>query len=130
MAGKKEEHCSFCGRPKSETILLVSGLEAQICNHCIEQAKVILDEETTGQFQAPDYQNSILKPAEIKKFLDMYVIGQDEAKKVLAVAVYNHYKRISQTQQDDNEVQSEKSNIVLVGESGTGKKLLARNITR
>ncbi len=130
MAGKKEEHCSFCGRPKSETILLVSGLEAQICNHCIEQAKVILDEETTGQFQAPDYQNSILKPAEIKKFLDMYVIGQDEAKKVLAVAVYNHYKRISQKQQDDNEVEIEKSNIVLVGETGTGKTLLARTIAR
>ncbi|NOX86292.1 MAG: ATP-dependent Clp protease ATP-binding subunit ClpX [Chlorobi bacterium] len=130
MAGKKEEeHCSFCGRPKSETIILVSGLEAQICNHCIEQAKLILDEETAGQFLAPDYQNSILKPAEIKKFLDRYVIGQDEAKKVLAVAVYNHYKRISQ-KQDDNEVEIEKSNIVLVGETGTGKTLLARTIAR
>ncbi len=130
MAGKKEEeHCSFCGRPKSETLLLVSGLEAQICNYCIEQAKLILDEETTGQFQAPDYQNSIMKPAEIKKFLDRYVIGQDEAKKVLAVAVYNHYKRISQ-KLDDNEVEIEKSNIVLVGETGTGKTLLARTIAR
>ncbi|HDO27078.1 MAG TPA: ATP-dependent Clp protease ATP-binding subunit ClpX [Bacteroidetes bacterium] len=133
MAGKKEikkeEHCSFCGRPKSETRILVSGLEAQICDHCIEQAKLILDEETTGQFQPPDYQKSVLKPAEIKEFLDRYVIGQDEAKKVLAVAVYNHYKRISQ-KMDDNEVEIEKSNIVLVGETGTGKTLLARTIAR
>lgn len=129
MAGKKEEHCAFCGRPKSETTLLVSGLEAQICNHCIEQAKIILDEETSGSFQVPDYQKSVLKPAEIKEFLNQYVIGQDEAKKVLAVAVYNHYKRISQ-KQDENDVEIEKSNIVLVGETGTGKTLLARTIAR
>jgi len=129
MAGKKEEHCAFCGRPKSETTLLVSGLEAQICDHCIEQAKIILDEETSGSFQVPDYQKSVLKPAEIKEFLNQYVIGQDEAKKVLAVAVYNHYKRISQ-KQDENDVEIEKSNIVLVGETGTGKTLLARTIAR
>jgi len=129
MAGKKEESCSFCGRPKSQTTILVSGLEGQICNFCIEQARLILDEETAGQFEVPDFEKSVLKPAEIKAFLDRYVIGQDEAKKVLAVAVYNHYKRIAQ-KLDENEVEIEKSNIVLVGETGTGKTLLARTIAR
>jgi ATP-dependent Clp protease ATP-binding subunit ClpX len=129
MAGKKDESCSFCGRPKSQTSLLISGLEGQICNFCIEQAKSILEEETGGQFQPPDIKKSVLKPSEIKAFLDRYVIGQDEAKKVLAVAVYNHYKRIAQ-KTDENEVEIEKSNIVLVGETGTGKTLLARTIAR
>jgi ATP-dependent Clp protease ATP-binding subunit ClpX len=129
MAKKKDEHCAFCGRPKSETTLLVSGLEGQICNFCIEQSKLILDEETGGQFEAPDIKTSVLKPREIKVFLDQYVIGQDEAKKVLAVAVYNHYKRIAQID-DENDVEIEKSNIVLVGETGTGKTLLARTIAR
>jgi ATP-dependent Clp protease ATP-binding subunit ClpX len=129
MAKKKDESCSFCGRPKSQTTLLVSGLEGQICNFCIEQAKSILEEETVGQFQPPDIQKSVLKPSEIKAFLDNYVIGQDEAKKVLSVAVYNHYKRIAQ-KTDENEVEIEKSNIILVGETGTGKTLLARTIAR
>ena len=129
MAGKKKESCSFCGRPKSDTTILVSGLEGQICNFCIEQARVILDEESAGQFEAPDYEKSVLKPTEIKSFLDRYVIGQDEAKKVLAVAVYNHYKRIGQ-KTDENDVEIEKSNIVLVGETGTGKTLLAQTIAR
>lgn len=129
MASKTEDHCSFCGRPKSETDILVSGLEGQICNHCIEQSKLILEEELGGEFQAPDIEKSVLKPTEIKAFLDRYVIGQDEAKKVLAVAVYNHYKRIAQ-KADENEVEIEKSNIVLVGETGTGKTLLARTIAR
>jgi len=129
MAKKKDEHCAFCGRPKSETTLLVSGMEGQICNFCIEQSKLILDEETGAEFEAPDIKKSVLKPKEIKGFLDQYVIGQDEAKKVLAVAVYNHYKRIAQ-KNDDNEVEIEKSNIILVGETGTGKTLLARTIAR
>lgn len=129
MAKKKDEHCAFCGRPKSETTLLVSGLEGQICNFCIDQAKLILEEETGGEFQVPDLKKSVLKPREIKSFLEQYVIGQDEAKKVLAVAVYNHYKRIAQ-KSDENEVEIEKSNIVLVGETGTGKTLLARTIAR
>lgn len=129
MAGKKEEKCSFCGRPKSDTTILVSGLEGQICNFCIEQAKIILEEETETEFDTPDFEKSVLKPVEIKTFLDKYVIGQDDAKKVLAVAVYNHYKRIAQ-KTDDNDVEIEKSNIVLVGETGTGKTLLARSIAR
>ena len=96
MSPKKEESCSFCGRPKSETTLLVSGLEGQICNFCIDQAKLILEEESSGDFSPPDIEKSVLKPTEIKAFLDRYIIGQDEAKKVLSVAVYNHYKRIAQ----------------------------------
>ena len=129
MASKKEESCSFCGRPKSETTLLVSGLEGQICNFCIDQAKLILEEESSGDFSPPDIEKSVLKPVEIKAFLDRYIIGQEEAKKVLSVAVYNHYKRIAQ-KNDENEVEIEKSNIILVGETGTGKTLMARTIAR
>lgn len=129
MTKKTKEHCSFCGREKADTTILVSGIEAQICNFCIEQAKIIVEEESNREFETPDYATSVLKPSEIKAFLDTYVIGQEEAKKVLAVAVYNHYKRIAQ-KQDENEVEIEKSNIVLVGETGTGKTLLARTIAR
>ncbi len=130
MARKTEEHCSFCGRPKSETELLVSGMEAQICNYCIEQAKTILDEELKTKYNRLDkIDHTLLKPAEIKAFLDQYVIGQETAKRILSVAVYNHYKRIGKPE-SDNEVEIEKSNIVLVGETGTGKTLLARTIAR
>ncbi|MBE0650129.1 MAG: ATP-dependent Clp protease ATP-binding subunit ClpX [Bacteroidales bacterium] len=129
MAKTKEEYCSFCGRPKSQTELLISGMEAKICNYCIEQAWSILEEKT--KTAAPDLHidHSLLKPVEIKEFLDQYVIGQEEAKKVLSVAVYNHYKRIGQATQS-NEVEIEKSNIILVGETGTGKTLLARTIAK
>ncbi len=124
----REEHCSFCGRPKSETDLLVTGLEAQICNFCIEQAKTILDEELASRHPDIKIDHTLLKPAEIKAFLDQYVIGQEDAKKVLSVAVYNHYKRIGQPKSE--EVEIEKSNIILVGDTGTGKTLLARTIAR
>ncbi len=129
MAKTKEEHCYFCGRPKAETELLVSGMEAKICNYCIEQAKTILEEELHAKGKELKIDHSMLKPAEIKAFLDQYVIGQEDAKKVLSVAVYNHYKRIGQTM-EANEVEIEKSNIILVGDTGTGKTLLARTIAR
>lgn len=130
MAKKKtEEYCAFCGRPKSETDLLVSGIDAQICNHCIDQAHLILQEETKGSFDTNSFTSEIKKPLEIKEFLDNYVIGQEQAKRVLSVAVYNHYKRITQAF-DENEVEIEKSNVILVGETGTGKTLLAKTIAR
>ncbi len=130
MAKKKEkEYCAFCGREKTETELLVTGIHAQICNNCIEQANLILKEELKNSFDAEDFSAEIKKPKEIKEFLDNYVIGQEEAKKVLSVAVYNHYKRITQ-ETDLNDVEIEKSNIVLVGETGTGKTLLAKTIAR
>ncbi len=108
---------------------MVTGLEAQICNHCIEQAKTILDEEMSSRHPDLKIDHTLLKPAEIKAFLDQYVIGQEDAKKVLSVAVYNHYKRIGQPKAA-NDVEIEKSNIILVGDTGTGKTLLARTIAR
>ncbi len=130
MAKKKEKgHCSFCGRPEPETSILVSGIDSQICNFCIEQANLILKEEVSQPFDIPKDQTTLLKPIEIKAFLDKYIIGQEDAKKVLSVAVYNHYKRIGQAN-DENDVEIEKSNIILVGETGTGKTLLAQTISR
>jgi ATP-dependent Clp protease ATP-binding subunit ClpX len=128
---KKEEKCSFCGRPRSETNMLIAGLDAHICDYCVEQARDILNEEIrSATVTGKDYSKmKVYKPAEIKQYLDQYVIGQDDAKKVLSVAVYNHYKRIGQTVTKDD-VEIEKSNIILVGETGTGKTLLARTIAR
>jgi ATP-dependent Clp protease ATP-binding subunit ClpX len=128
----KEEHliCTFCGREKKDTNVLIAGISGHICDHCIIQAYSIVSEEL-GTETDKDFSTGIklVKPAEIKSFLDQYVIGQDDAKKVLSVAVYNHYKRIQNSSIVD-EVELEKSNIMMVGRTGTGKTLLARSIAR
>ncbi len=129
---EREISCSFCGRKKSEVDILIAGITGHICNHCIDQAGSIVKEELsqrkTSQVEAS---LTIQKPLDIKRFLDEYVIGQDEAKKVLSVAVYNHYKRlVQQPSKIDQDVEIEKSNIMLVGETGTGKTLLAKSIAR
>ena len=127
---KKSDVCAFCGKRASEARLLIQGLDAQICDTCAEQAYRIVKEQFGDKDKGFTPSGMALKkPAEIKQFLDQYVIGQDEAKRTLAVAVYNHYKRISQKVGDD-EVEIEKSNIILVGETGTGKTLLARTIAK
>ncbi len=127
---KKHQRCSFCGRDKSHTKLLIAGIDAHICDSCVIQAQSILQEEIAISSEATFKNIEIKKPHEIKAYIDQYVIGQEEAKKVLSVAVYNHYKRINQPEKDDQDVEIEKSNIVIVGETGTGKTLLARTIAR
>lgn len=130
---KNTLHCSFCGRSRDEVKILIAGQEGHICENCVEHAQEIIQQEliirddnssTTSQFKL-----TVKKPVEIKRFLDEYVIGQDDAKKVLAVAVYNHYKRLQQ-KITDTEVEIEKSNIIMVGETGTGKTLLAKTIAK
>lgn len=123
-----EVTCSFCGAPKSKVELMVSGVQGHICNNCIEQTNHILQEEQKPKKRKkPRFK--LAKPIEIKTHLDEYVIGQDKAKKVLSVAVYNHYKRLTQKETRDD-VQIEKSNIIMVGETGTGKTLLAKTIAK
>src|SRR6056300_1308010 len=125
---KPDLNCSFCGRPKPETQLLIAGLDAHICDRCIVQAHGIVLEETAEE--TPGNLSIELKlPREIKAFLDEYVIGQDASKRVLSVAVYNHYKRLLQDKTDDD-VEIQKSNVILVGQTGTGKTLLAQTISR
>ncbi|MDX5583377.1 MAG: ATP-dependent Clp protease ATP-binding subunit ClpX [Aureibaculum sp.] len=132
MAKKEELECSFCARKKSETNLLIAGLDAHICDRCIEQAHgIVLDEITETSASGLSGELVLKKPVEIKDFLDQYIIGQHQAKRVLAVAVYNHYKRLLQKPAKDKEdIEIEKSNIMLVGETGTGKTLLARTIAK
>lgn len=120
--------CSFCGRDKRETAVLIAGQTGHICEHCVKQAQAIVNEELLSKQTPAVTKFTVPKPIEIKKHLDEYVIGQEEAKKVLSVAVYNHYKRINQRVKEDVEI--EKSNVILVGETGTGKTLLARTIAK
>lgn len=123
--------CSFCGRNKKDVDLMISGIHAHICDKCVIQANQILSEEKKGKTEAGNLPNfKLIKPKEIKKFLDEYVIGQDQAKKVLSVAVYNHYKRLMQRKTAGDDVQIEKSNIIMVGETGTGKTYLARTLAK
>ena len=131
MSKEENLECSFCGRKKAETDLLIAGVDAHICDKCIEQAHGIVEEEVS-ETKTGDLSKDLLlrKPVAIKTFLDQYIIGQDETKRSMAVAVYNHYKRLLQTTDDEDEIEIEKSNIVLVGETGTGKTLVARTIAK
>lgn len=132
---KNPLHCSFCGRSRDEVKILIAGQEGHICENCVEHAREIIDQELMIKDEKGNatFKLTVKKPIEIKKFLDEYAIGQDDAKKVLAVAVYNHYKRLQQKPVDTaggQEVEIEKSNIIMVGETGTGKTLLAKSIAR
>ena len=126
---KDELNCSFCGRAKPHTQLLIAGLDAHICDKCILQAHGIVQEETTEENEEHKFNIELHPPKKIKSFLDEYVIGQESAKKILSVAVYNHYKRINHSK-GKSEVEIQKSNVILVGQTGTGKTLLAQTISK
>ena len=129
MENKEDVKCSFCGKNKQDTDVLIAGISAHICDRCIEQAYDILEVDST-ELSGLDQSVRLLKPQKIKSYLDEFVIGQDQAKKVLSVAVYNHYKRILQPDTSMEDLEIEKSNIILVGETGTGKTLLAKSIAK
>lgn len=134
MANKEEIlECSFCARKKSETNLLIAGLDAHICDRCIEQAHgIVLEEVLSGEAETKGMSAELVLriPKEIKAFLDEYVIGQEQTKKVMSVAVYNHYKRLLQPPNAEDDIEIEKSNIIMVGETGTGKTLVVKTIAR
>jgi len=127
---KEELDCSFCGKKKADTNLLIAGIDAHICDRCIEQANGIVVEESK-QNKGDDFSSDVMlkKPQEIKAFLDDYIIGQEQTKKVMSVAVYNHYKRLLQTTTEDD-IEIQKSNIIMVGQTGTGKTLIAKTIAK
>ena len=128
---KEELECSFCGKKKPETNLLIAGLDAHICDRCIEQAHGIVLEESKQSDNVSDLSSELMlkKPIQIKSFLDQYIIGQDHTKRVMSVAVYNHYKRLLQSPTEDG-IEIQKSNIIMVGQTGTGKTLMAKTIAR
>jgi ATP-dependent Clp protease ATP-binding subunit ClpX len=132
LKNKQEIVCSFCGRDKSQAVVLIAGINGHICDQCVAQAQTIIGEEQNQKVAtAVGAPLTLHKPTEIKKFLDEYIIGQDHAKKVISVAVYNHYKRlIHRTKAIKDDVELEKSNLIMVGETGTGKTLLARTISK
>ena len=126
---KSDLQCSFCGKKKDQTSLLIAGIDAHICDLCIEQANgIILQENNNVESSNKKSKLELLKPQQIKLFLDDYIVGQDYTKKVISVSVYNHYKRINQ--ETENEVEIEKSNIIMVGQTGTGKTLIAKTIAK
>lgn len=131
MAKANQLICSFCGRSRDEVKILIAGQQSHICENCVEHAQEIIAQEVTVKKEGDkgNFKLNVRKPIEIKKFLDEYIIGQDDAKKILSVAVYNHFKRVAQKPQADD-VEIEKSNIIMVGETGTGKTLLAKTIAR